>query len=330
MVMDYLQNKYPETAFTFINAGIPSLGSLPHAFRLEADVLSKGRIDLLFVESAVNDLVNGTPVLTQRRALEGIVRHVKSANPAMDIVLMAFADEPKIADYNAGKVPNEVQVHDDVARRYDLPFINLAREVAERIQANEFSWKDDFKDLHPSPFGHRLYFRTIKRLIQLASEKEAPSRLITSRLPAPLEMHHYGQGCYVSVDEAEMLKGFVVDPSWTPDEGVNTRKGFVEVPMLVSRAPGSSFEFSFSGTAVGIAVVSGPDAGIIRYSIDDGEEKTVDLFTQWSTSLHLPWYLLLADGLEKGKHKLRVTLLESRADKSTGTACRVVNFLVNR
>jgi hypothetical protein len=57
LVCKYLAAAYPATAFNFINAGIPSLGSLPHAFRLEQDVLSKGKIDLLFVEAAVNDRV---------------------------------------------------------------------------------------------------------------------------------------------------------------------------------------------------------------------------------------------------------------------------------
>ena len=99
--------------------------------------------------------------------------------------------------------------------------------------------------------------------------------------------------------------------------------------MLVSDNPGSSFEFSFEGNAVGIAVVSGPDAGMIRYSIDSGKEQTKDLFTQWSKSLHLPWYLVLGDGLDDGRHTLRVTLLDEHHPNATGSACRVVYFLVN-
>jgi sialidase-1 len=34
-VMEYLQKRFPETKFEFIGAGIGSLGSVPHAFRLE-------------------------------------------------------------------------------------------------------------------------------------------------------------------------------------------------------------------------------------------------------------------------------------------------------
>jgi sialidase-1 len=37
----YLQERFPETEFDFIPAGIPSLGSVPHAFRLIRDVLAQ-------------------------------------------------------------------------------------------------------------------------------------------------------------------------------------------------------------------------------------------------------------------------------------------------
>ena len=328
LVVQYLEHEYPKIKWTFLNAGIPSLGSLPHAFRFESDVLASGRVDLLFVESAVNDLANATPVAYQKRALEGIVRHARQANPEMDIVLMAFADEPKLADYKTKKVPAEVSVHDEVAKHYGLPFISLAEEVFSRIEASEFTWKDDFIDLHPSPFGHQLYFRTIRRMFELSGRK-SPSRVRAKKLPAPLDPFNYSQGRYVSVDNAKVGGGFRVDPSWKPSDEARTRKRFVDMPMLVSDEPGSSFEFSFEGNAVGIAVVSGPDAGMIRYSIDGGEEQTKDLFTQWSRSLHLPWFLVLGDGLDKGGHTLRVTLLEEHHPKAAGSACRIVYFLVN-
>ena len=329
-VMYYLEHEYPGTKFTFINAGIPSLGSLPHAFRLTTDVLSKGTINLLFVEAAVNDLANETPVSYQRRALEGIVRHALKFNPSMNIVMMAFVDEMKIKEYNAGKIPVEVQVHDDIARHYKLPFINLAEEVTKRINAKEFTWEADFKDLHPSPFGQQIYFRTIKRLLEVSSAGKFPSRIISTKLPLQLEKFNYSRGEYAPVSQADNLKGFELNPAWVPADSAKTRKGFVNVPMLVSQQAGSSFEFSFNGSAVGIAVVSGPDAGIIQYTIDNGQEKNIDLFTQWSKSLHLPWYLMMEDGLNPGKHILRIKIMNSYNSRSVGTACRIVHFLVNK
>ncbi|HEY5509840.1 MAG TPA: GDSL-type esterase/lipase family protein [Prolixibacteraceae bacterium] len=45
-VCAYLQKKFPNTRFDFIQAGIASMGSTPGAFRFERDVLAKGRVDL--------------------------------------------------------------------------------------------------------------------------------------------------------------------------------------------------------------------------------------------------------------------------------------------
>jgi sialidase-1 len=163
----YLKECFPETDFRFIAAGIPSLGSLPHAFRLQRDLLDLGKIDLLFVEAAVNDRANGTDSLTQILALEGIVQHAKRSNPDMDIVFMSFADPDKTQDYNNGTEPVEIKNHELVAEHYHLPSINLAKEVRDKMLHKEFSWEDDFKDLHPSVFGQELYFSTIKSLLKV-------------------------------------------------------------------------------------------------------------------------------------------------------------------
>ncbi|MBZ4190634.1 SGNH/GDSL hydrolase family protein [Niabella beijingensis] len=325
----YLAERYPETRFRFLNAGIPSLGSLPHAFRLQKDVLDQGRIDLLFIEAAVNDRVNGTPEIRQRRALEGIVRHALSANPAMDIVLMGFADEFKLADLQAGNIPPEITVHETVARHYGLPFINLAAEVSARIAHKEFTWDADFKNLHPAPFGQALYFNSIKTLLQMQLSGETPEAVVPKKIPGPMDPLNYAGGRYVPAKEASIQKGFVLHPSWQPSDGVGTRPGFVNVPVLEGTAAGAQTSLAFQGSSVGIAVVSGPDAGTIRYSIDGGPEQTVDLYTQWSSGLHLPWYLLLGDGLKKGRHRLNLTIADQQDPQSKGHAVRIVYFLVN-
>ncbi len=322
----YFTAHYPGTELTFINAGIPSLGSVPHSFRFQEDVLQKGQIDLLFVEAAVNDLANGTSVTAQRRALEGIVRQALSSQPAMNIVVMAFADEVKNEKYGEGSVPAEVAVHREVAAHYNLPFINLAKEVFERITAGEFTWKEDFVDLHPSPFGHQLYFRTIRTLFE---QSEVASRIRSAKIRKPLDAACFANGRYRSVEEAKIIRGFVLDPAWEPSDQAKARKRFVHVPMLVATEAGSTVELSFEGNAVGIAVVSGPDAGILSFSIDGGPEQKVDLYTPWSRSLHLPWYLVLADGLQNGRHRLRIVLLDDHHERATGSACRIAHFLVN-
>jgi len=327
-VSNYLREMFPDTKFTFIDAGIPSLGSLPHAFRLERDVLSKGRIDLLFIESAVNDHANSTPAVIQRRALEGIIRHAYQQNPYTNIIMMAFADEDKLKDYSQGKIPDEVNLHASLSSFYKVPFINLADEVNKRIIAGEFTWQYDFKDLHPSPFGQEIYFQTIKRLLQTAFVGKAEG-LVSYSLPPAKEKANYAKGKYLDIEAAVKKNNFSIDSSWQPKGNIGTRPGFVNMPMLVSEQAGASFSLPFKGNTIGIAIISGPDAGSINYSIDDKPAKSIDLFTQWSASLHLPWYLVLGDDLSSGKHRLNVTISADHNIRSKGNACRIVYFLLN-
>ena len=329
-VETYLRELFPARKFNFINAGIPSLGSVPHAFRLQSDVLSKGKIDLLFIESAVNDYVNGTTEIQQRRSLEGIIRHAYCSNHAINMVMMAFADEDKISDYKEGKVPVEIKVDDDLAKHYHLPFINLAEEVSRRIFHKEFTWEDDFKNMHPSPFGQEIYFAAIKKMFQNELNNKPSTKLLIAPLPLLLQKNAYTNGAYVPVDKASFKNGFAIDNCWRPKDEAHTRPGFVNVPVLLAENPRAEIKFTFQGTAVGIAVVSGPDAGIITYSIDGKKERSVDLFTKWSRNLHLPWYILLGDDLSKGKHRVKIKIAENHNDQSKGYACRIVHFLVNK
>ena len=165
IVMANLQNRFPSVKYDFVAAGIASMGTTPGAFRLERDAFSKGSVDLLFVEAAVNDSTNGRSAAEQTRGMEGIVRRAKQLNPEIDFVMMHFVDPEKMSVYRDGRTPDVIKNHETVANYYGVPSINLAREVTERIAAGEFTWERDFKDLHPAPFGHELYARTIERFL---------------------------------------------------------------------------------------------------------------------------------------------------------------------
>jgi len=328
-VSNFIVKKFPETSFEFINAGIPSFGSLPDAFRFYKDVLSKGRIDLLFVEAAVNDRTNVFPKIEQVRAMEGIVRQAKAANPLTDIVFMYFADPDKMIDYNLGIIPAEIVNHDKVARYYNIPSVNLAKEVTSRINNKEFTWQGDFVDLHPSPFGQQVYYTSISDLLKQCWDHQISMPPSLHQLPAKIDPFSYENGRLVEVQINNKTEGWSYTKSWAPDDKASTRDGYVNVPMLIGRDPGKILKFPFRGSTVGIAVAAGPDAGIIKYSIDGEDWKSIDLFTQWSGQLHLPWFLTLGDELKKGSHVLRICLSNSKNEASLGTVCRIRYFFVN-
>ena len=330
MIINYFYKKFPGTTFDIVSAGIGSLGSVPHAFRLERDVLSRGPVDLLFVEAAVNDASNIPDRPEQMlRGMEGIVRHARLANPLTDIIHMHFVMPEHMRDYNNGQIPVAIVQHEKVAQAYGNPSLNLALEVTHRINAEEFSWTVDFVDLHPSPFGHQLYSNSIQRMLDSCFKEPLAQTTKAHLLPGPLDLNSYDRGRLTPVTKARLINGFSLDPSWRPADNTKTRPGFVDVPALVGTKVGSEFEVSFEGNVVGLLVTSGPDSGQIDYSIDGSTWRTVETFTQWSHLLHLPWTLVLADDLPVGRHTARIRIGPHHHVNSSGTALRVIHFLTN-
>lgn len=330
-ICKYLQERFPDTKFDFIAAGIGSTGSKPGAFRLVSDVLSKGKIDLFFEEASVNDRGNDPDNTIQIRGMEGIIRHARIANRYMDIVMMYFVDPDKMSDYNNGKIPAEIANHNRIAETYQVASINLAKEVTDRINAHEFTWKDDFKNLHPSPFGQDIYFRSIRTFLENGWNRLDPKAKSTKYiLPKQIDKYSYTNGSYVDLSKAILIKDWTIVESWKPTDGAHTRKQYVNCPALIADQPDAELSLPFKGGAVGICVAAGPDAGTIEYTIDDNPFKKLDLFTQWSSGLHIPWYHVLADELSNSKHILRIKISQDKNEKSKGTACRIIHFLVNK
>ncbi|NQU52404.1 MAG: hypothetical protein HQ522_07680 [Bacteroidetes bacterium] len=329
-VCSFLQQKFPETEFDFIAAGIPSMGSTPGAFRFERDVLVDGQVDLLFEEAAVNDDTNRRTPDEITRAMEGIVRHAKNANPMCDVIFMHFVDPGKMEEYRSNKIPEVIQLHEKVAEHYSISTINLAKEVTERIDAKEFDWENDFVNLHPSPFGQIVYFNSIKTFLETAWESDFKNeKMGMAEMPAPRDNANYCNGVLVEPNPPRNIKGWTLVENWKPEKKVGTRANFTNVPMLVGEYPGKIIKFDFKGNAVGIAVAAGPDAGIIEFSIDNSEWQQQDLFSQWSKQLYLPWYYTLATGLKSKKHTLQIRLIENKNPESTGNKCVLRYFYFN-
>ncbi|MEQ9288192.1 MAG: GDSL-type esterase/lipase family protein [Cyclobacteriaceae bacterium] len=327
-VMWYLKKRFPETDFEFIAAGIPSMGTTPAAFRLHRDILGTGPVDLLFEEAAVNDATNGRSDTEQVRGMEGIVRNVRQSNPSTDIVIMHFVDPDKMSDYRQGIVPAVIRNHEKVAQHYNIPTINLAKEVTERIDNKEFTWEDDFKNLHPSPFGQQVYARSMITLLENAfSGHLDPDDKITAHVQQPkIDPYSYDNGSLIEAVSINNTKKWRSEPNWEPSTKVGTRPNYTNIPMLIGDNNSGILTFKFSGESVGIAVAAGPDAGIIEYRLDKGEWKEQDLFTKWSKHLHLPWYFTLSSELPSGEHKLEIRLKEEKNSESTGNMCRIRYF----
>lgn len=324
-LMSYLQQRFPQTKFDFIAAGISSIGSNGHAFRLERDVLSRGPVDLVFVEAAVNDGSNipDQPGLILR-SMEGVVRHLRTANAMTDIVHMHFAMPDHIDDYNAGGIPVPIDQHEKVAKHYGCTSLNITKEVTDRISAGEFTWASGFNNVHPPAFGQTLYSNSMTRMLDAAFASMAKPK--PHRLPEePVDRQSYWQGRLGKIDDARLGKGFELVPKWIPDKG-GKRSGFSDVPALVATEPGAEFTYLFEGTVFGLFLAAGYDTCVLEFSVDGGPWQAKDTYTKWSESLHLPWPFVLVDGLSPGKHQISVRTTDQVKSR---TALHVIHVLLN-
>ena len=120
MVCRDLEERFPGTEFDFVDAGIASTDSTLGAYRLRRDVFGKGRVDLLFVEYAVNDFHNGRTDTERVRGMEGLIRQARTTNPEIDIVIQYFVDPEKMESLNRGETPLEIVSHEKVATYYRI------------------------------------------------------------------------------------------------------------------------------------------------------------------------------------------------------------------
>lgn len=324
-IKEDLQQRFPDTEFTFVEAGIASTGTTPGAFRLVNDILQHATPDLLFTEAAVNDDTNHFNYVEQTRGMEGIVRHALTANPEMDIVMLHFIYDPFIQLLNKGIQPDVILNHERVANYYQVTSINLAQEVAQRMLDGEFNW-EYFGGTHPSWEGHKFYTAAINQLFDEEWSGGINEKTITPHtLPsARLDSFCYDKGVFVDIRKAKLHAGWKVVDDWTPTTGAGTRPGFVHIPMLTANREGASLSLSFEGRAVGIFCVAGPQACVLEYSVDNAPFKKVNTFTEWSQDLYIPWVYMFETELSQGAHTLRL-----RVEKGVKTECQIRNFVVN-
>ncbi|NQV32770.1 MAG: metallophosphoesterase, partial [Phycisphaeraceae bacterium] len=323
-----LQQQFPDTKFDFVNAGISSTCSTTGAFRLQQNVLSKGQVDLLFVEFAVNDDQDANHTTTECiRGMEGIARQALAANPVMDIVFLYTTNPHFVEQYQQGNTPHQMEAHETVAQAYGLCSVNFAADVAMRLGEGEFDWKT-FGGVHPADFGNTLYANSISTLLK--GQWAGTDTQKISRAPSdPLDPYAYAGGSLTTIQEAHLGRGWqITTPDWKALRG-GTRAQYNQIPLLTADTPGAELTLHFTGTAVGLYVVAGPDSGQVDYSIDEGPVQRADLYHRYSAGLHYPRTCMLSAELTPGDHHLTLQVADTHHDKSQGHAIRIVAFSVN-
>ena len=277
MVCQFLEKTFPETKFQFTNAGISSTCSNTGAFRTSRDVLSQGPVDLFFVEFAVNDdqdaRHSGTAAV---RGMEGVIAQIRRHNPYADIVMVHFVNPSMLETIQQKKKPLSSSSHERVARHYDISTIDLASEVARLIQEKQLTWKQ-FGGTHPAPFGNAICAAMIEKLLTKYWQ-ETSQRTKHASPTKLLDPFSFQNGRLIDVKNAKSDSGWIIEiPQWDSIPG-SKRSRFTSIPMLCATKAGAETELAFNGTALGVFIVAGPDAGILEVSIDGEPFQPFDLY----------------------------------------------------
>lgn len=368
---EWFRNSFPDTRFTFINAGISSTCSTTGAFRLARDVL-EAKPDLLLIEFAVNDDQDAAHSREACiRGMEGILRHSLETNPPIDLVVTYFVNPPMLELLRRGETPVSIAAHETVASHYGISTVHLAQEVADRINEGKLTWKE-YGGTHPATPGNALAATMVQDLLSTAwrqasrhrsvdrdeltkkdsirlqanpsaSNKDAvQKRELASggnqqssgdthheALPKMLDDKSYRAGRLIDTATASCDADWKLGvPDWSKISGA-MRKRFESEQMLQASAVGAELKLSFEGTAIGLYVLAGPDAGRVEYSIDGSGWEDVDLYHRFSKGLHYPRTVILNGDLNSGTHELVLRVAPPADREKAGTAVRILSFTAN-
>ena len=298
------RRRFPETEFTFVNAGLPSTCSTAGAFRFVDDVLARGVPDLMFVEFAVNDDGDAHHSYSNAvRGMEGIVRHLWTVNPNADVIMMLMTAKNIHELELRGEEPTSYKAHHAVAERYGIPVVDIGRALAESEQQRGFGW-EQYKDCHPTPEGNRFVADVLEKFLDschFAASVRKPT-VSPHLLPDPLDGGSYCRAGWLRNGPAVRLG---VGWNFTRPDWQNLtfcRWEHAQEPIFWSDRPGALAEFDFDGTAFAAYILAGSDAGALELSVDGGPFVRHELFRKWSNELQYPYVQVLASDLPEGRH----------------------------
>jgi lysophospholipase L1-like esterase len=329
----FIQSKFPQANFKWMNAGVSGTGTDLGACRID-DQLLKHNPDLVFIEFAVNG--------GYESGMEGMIRQIIRNNPSTDICLIYTVLQPQAKVYmTPGAIPENLKSLDRIADHYQLPSIHLGIEAAKLEAENKLVWKGDKNEIqdkivfsgdgiHPFPAGGNLYAAAIARSFSTMAAKAVmathtmPDALISgnwedAKMLDPLEVAKFSKGWKQTKTQGHAaLKQF---NSWFPY-------------VMESEKPGSSFSFRFKGTMFGIFDVGGPEVGQLSIKVDGQEMKlqevsgrgyrlykantstgneVLNLFNAFCNNRYRGQYDFIET--ENGEHTVTISISDKKADK---------------
>ncbi|MEO0796087.1 MAG: SGNH/GDSL hydrolase family protein [Verrucomicrobiota bacterium] len=306
---DWLQQKFPDSELSQVEAAIPGTGADFAACRLSDDLLPYNP-DLVFVEFRVN-LGGGF----EARAIEGVVRQIWEANPETDICLVYT-----IGDWMIEKLQNNEQfffgeIMETMANEYGIPSIDFGVEVIKRLNNDTLVFESDqpvagklhfSRDgVHPIDEGHELYKEIVARSFKTM---QGQGQAGAHQMPEPLAEDHFGRASLIPVEHLETIGGWVPvdvenDPVYTADK---KRSHAMLRGALKTAQVGDTIEFDWEGKLICFTHIPQGEGMEVTVSIDGNEPKTYQLDQKSTRNVFARFFY--APEQEDGPHTAKLTV----------------------
>ncbi|MDD4872674.1 MAG: SGNH/GDSL hydrolase family protein [Kiritimatiellae bacterium] len=251
-----------------------------------------------------------------KTSLEGLVRQITLYRATHSRILVYTLTPEILEAYKAGKVPEYINVSEQIADHYNIPSLNLAKYAAGKIIAGEISFKEFSADgINPTDAGARIYAEAVSKFIdELLAAYPVPEKPQRYVLPAPLFPKTDDNGRIVAYEDQQVKQS----GSWKPGQA-SPIGPFRHV--LVSDKTGDTLTLKFKGSEIGIIDVVDKDSADYEYSVDGTVFRKLVVTKDVTGPTMRP--VSLVKGLDKNtEHELVLKIA------SPGTA-RMGGFLLN-
>lgn len=299
LVYDWFVRRFPNTAFTYVNAGVGGTTSQFGVSRVDEDVLLY-KPDFVIIEFSVND--DNTDFYQE--TYEGLVRKVygNAYEPAVLLVHNVFYDTGKSAE----------DIHRAVGVHYKLPCVSMKPTIYTAVSSGIIPGSEITPDnLHPNAAGHEL----VAEVITDCLDKVYRERCTYEEgypMPKPLTANAYAHArLYRNDNSHPVCDGFVPDDTLKKYVNDMFRCGWTASERDASicfEVEGTEIAVQYRKSItlpapVAVAVVDGDEANAV--TLDANFDET------WGDCLYID---TVAHHTAPGMHKVEIRLTQTHTD----------------
>ncbi|MBB6670756.1 SGNH/GDSL hydrolase family protein [Cohnella nanjingensis] len=308
LTFQWWKDKFPDTPIEMVNAGIGATDSYIGVHRVDRDLL-QAKPDFVVIDYAVND--SDSPQLMNQ--YEGLVRKILQSDNKPGVLLLFMVHQDGT---------NLQWVHGAIGSYYDLPMISFKDAVWPQIKAGRIGWEQLFADeVHPNDAGHRLAAKFITdRLEKIYADldKRGTADDAIVALPEPKTSEGYAHAALLTGDDIAPVS----NSGWTKGKTMRFSPGWV------ADQAGQSIVFDIDAVHIGIVYEKSNNnqMGRAEVQVDDLPPSVLEGHYPASWGGY-PAGELVASGLKKGTHKVKITFLAEHDPNSTGKQFKICALL---